>query len=72
MEFEIIEDFLPPPDKLVIRKPKKNGVKVTLSLSSQSVNFFKREAAKRHVPYSAMLQSLLEQYVQGRVERPKK
>jgi hypothetical protein len=35
----IVEDFLPSPDKLVLRE---NNVKVTLSLSQRSVAFFKR------------------------------
>jgi hypothetical protein len=37
----IVEDFLPSPDKLVLRE---ENVKVTLSLSQRSVAFFKRAA----------------------------
>ena len=43
---EIVEDFLPSPDKLVLRE---NNVKVTLSLSQRSVAFFKRAARQRRV-----------------------
>ena len=46
----IVEDFLPPPDRLVLRE---DNVKVTLNLSQRSVAFFKRAARQRHVPYSA-------------------
>jgi len=45
----IVEDFLPPPDRLVLRE---DNVKVTLSLSQRSVAFFKRAARQRRVPIS--------------------
>jgi hypothetical protein len=37
-KFEIVSDFLPPPENLVFRD---EGVKVTLALSKRSVDFFK-------------------------------
>ena len=40
---DVIDDFLPPPDQLVL---KDDGVKVTILLSRKSVEFFKAEAAK--------------------------
>ena len=46
----VIEDFLPAPGDLV---PREENVKVTLSLSRRSLDFFKREAKKRRVPVSA-------------------
>ncbi len=58
-EFEIVEDFLPPPDQLVL---KENGVKVTFTLSRQSVEFFKAHAATTNVPYQRIIQSVLESY----------
>ncbi|MBI4454811.1 MAG: CopG family transcriptional regulator [Acidobacteria bacterium] len=39
----IVPDFLPPPEELVFRE---DAVKVTIALSTRSVEFFKREAAK--------------------------
>jgi hypothetical protein len=48
----VIEDFLPPPDRLV---PREENVMVTLSLSRRSLDFFKREAKKRRVPYQRMI-----------------
>ena len=57
---KIVNDFLPPPDKLVLRD---DGVKVTISLSKRSVDFFKRHAARSKVPYQKMIRSLLDGYV---------
>ena len=57
----VMKDFLPPPDKLVLRE---SNVKVTLSLSQRSVDFFKREAHKRHVPYQRMIRALVDAYAE--------
>ena len=56
-----IKDFLPPPDKLVLRE---TNVKVTLSLSQRSVDFFKRKAAKQRVPYQRMIRALVDAYAE--------
>ena len=56
-----IKDFLPPPDKLVLRE---SNVKVTLSLSQRSVDFFKREAVKQRVPYQRMIRAFLDAYAE--------
>jgi len=55
----IIEDFLPPPEALVARE---DNVKVTLSLSRRSVDFFKRAAKQRRVPYQRMIRALVDTY----------
>jgi predicted DNA binding CopG/RHH family protein len=57
----VIEDFLPPPERLV---PQEQNVKVTLSLSRRSLDFFKREAKKRRVPYQRMIRSLVDMYAE--------
>ena len=57
----VLRDFLPPPDKLVLRE---SNVKVTLSLSSRSVDFFKRAAKKQHVPYQRMIRALVDAYAE--------
>jgi uncharacterized DUF497 family protein len=49
-----VTDFLPLPDQLILRE---DSVKVTLSLSRRSVEFLKREAAKRHVPCQRMIRA---------------
>ena len=45
-----IDDFLPLPSQLV---PKKDTVCVTLSLDRRSVDFFKGDTVKQHIPYPA-------------------
>jgi predicted DNA binding CopG/RHH family protein len=57
----IVEDFLPSPDRLVLRE---ENVKVTLSLSQRSVAFFKRAALKRRVPYQRMIRALVDAYAE--------
>jgi predicted DNA binding CopG/RHH family protein len=57
----VIKDFLPAPDDLVLRE---DNVKVTLSLSRRSLDFFKREAKKRHVPYQRMIRALVDTYAE--------
>jgi hypothetical protein len=62
----VIADFLPPPEDLVFRD---EGVKVTISLSKRSVQFFKREAARHHTQYQRMIRRLLDAYAEHH-ERP--
>lgn len=57
----VIEDFLPSPDALVTRE---ENVKVTLSLSRRSVDFFKRTAKQRRVPYQRMIRALVDAYAE--------
>ena len=45
---DVIPDFLPSPEKLTF---KENTVKITITLSRKSVEFFKQEAEKHHVQY---------------------
>lgn len=56
---QVVEDFLPPPEELVLRD---DAVKVTISLSKRSVDFFKAHAARENVPYQRMIRSLLDSY----------
>ena len=55
----IIKNFLPPPDQLVL---KEDGVKVTISLSKRSVDFFKSHARKSKIPYQRMIRRVLDEY----------
>lgn len=59
---KVVPDFLPSPDELVFRK--EDNVKVTLSLSRASIEFFKREAGKRHTRYQQMIRRLLDVYAE--------
>lgn len=55
----IIEDFLPPPAELV-KKPGKE--KITISIDSDCINFFKAQAKKNHTKYQTMINEVLSQY----------
>jgi predicted DNA binding CopG/RHH family protein len=59
-EVEVVNDFLPTPKDLVLQN---DSVKVTISLSKDSVNFFKFQASKYHTPYQRMIKVLLDEYV---------
>lgn len=54
-------DFLPPPEDLIL---KENTVKVTISLSQSSVEFFKKHAQRQHPPCQAMIRKALDLYVE--------
>lgn len=64
----VIKDFLPPPDGLVLRR---DHVKVTMSLNKSSVDFFKKEARKRHTSYQAMIRRLIDLYAAQYAKRLK-
>jgi hypothetical protein len=57
---QIVKDFLPRPEELVF---KEDNVKVTLSLSRESVDFFKAEAKRNRTQYQKMIRRLLDIYV---------
>ncbi len=59
-DVKVVRDFLPPPEELAF---KDEQVKVTISLSKSSVDFFKREAKKHRTPYQKMIRRLLDLYV---------
>lgn len=64
---EKIADFLPKPEDLVFR-PK--GVKVTITLSEDSLNYFKTQAERLHTPYQRMIRNLIDEYVQHQQKQP--
>jgi predicted DNA binding CopG/RHH family protein len=59
---KIVRDFLPKPEDLVL---KEDNVKVTLSLSKKSLNFFKHEAKRLDTPYQSMIRTLLDKYTEN-------
>jgi predicted DNA binding CopG/RHH family protein len=61
----VVRDFLPAPADLVLRE---DNVKVTLSLSRRSLDFFKREARKRRVPYQRMIRALVDTYAERQAD----
>jgi len=58
-EVEVVADFLPSPEELAF---KEDTVKVTISLSKSSVDFFKNEAKKHDTKYQQMIRRLLDAY----------
>jgi len=56
---KVVTDFLPSPEELVL---KDETVKITISLSKTSVDFFKKEAEKYNTPYQKMIRRLLHEY----------
>ena len=60
-ETKIVRDFLPPPEKLVL---KESNVKITISLSRASVDFFKKEANKHHTSYQKMIRKVIDVYTE--------
>ena len=66
-DLKVVPDFLPRPEDLVFRD---EGVKVTISLSKRSVDFFKSEARKHNTQYQRMIRRLLDAYAEHHAERP--
>lgn len=56
----VIADFLPSPKELAL---KSKNTKVTISLSTESVAYFKEAAEKNHMQYQKMIRQLLDEYV---------
>ena len=56
---KIVRDFLPPPEGLVL---KEEQVKVTISLSKKSVDFFKTVARQNHTSYQKMIRRVIDLY----------
>jgi predicted DNA binding CopG/RHH family protein len=63
-EPRVIRDFLPSPAELAFRD---EDVKITITLSKKSVEFFKSEAAKADTQYQRMIRRLLDAYVEAHV-----
>lgn len=64
-EPRLIKDFLPSPSELTFRD---EDVKITITLSKKSVDFFKSEAAKADTQYQRMIRRLLDAYVQAHAD----
>jgi predicted DNA binding CopG/RHH family protein len=58
-KLQVVRDFLPRPEELAF---KQESVKVTMTLSKSSVEFFKRVAHKYHTPYQKMIRTLIDAY----------
>ena len=71
-ELKVISDLLPSPEELAFRD---DTVKVTISLSRSSIDFFKREAKKHKTQHQKMIRRLLVSYTaaheQSLTKRPR-
>lgn len=66
---KVVSDFLPSPDELAF---KEDTVKITITLSKESVEFFKQEAKRHHVQYQKMIRRLLDAYTRAHKQPAKK
>ncbi|MCY3752085.1 MAG: CopG family transcriptional regulator [Gammaproteobacteria bacterium] len=62
-DFRQVVDFLPSPEEL---KLKSETTKITISLSSESLAYFKEVARANHIQYQKMIRQLLDDYVARR------
>jgi predicted DNA binding CopG/RHH family protein len=65
-EGKIVADFLPSPAELARKEPK---VKITITLNTGSVDFFKKYAQKNNIKYQTMINEVLDKYVQKYKEK---
>ena len=54
-----VGDFLPSPKELAL---KDDTIKITISLTKRSVEFFKKEAELHETQYQKMIRNLLDEY----------
>jgi predicted DNA binding CopG/RHH family protein len=59
-DIKLVSDFLPSPEELALRN---KNTKITISLSSESITYFKDAAKKNHMQYQKMIRQLLDEYV---------
>ena len=64
---KVIQHFLPSPEELAFRD---EDLKVTITLSKKSVDFFKSAAAKSDTQYQRMIRRLLDAYVDAHTSLP--
>ena len=62
---KVIHDFLPSPEELAFRE---RDVKITITLSQHSVDFFKGAAARTNTQYQRMIRKLLDAYVEAHAD----
>ena len=60
IEARVVSDFLPSPENLILKEKKK---RVTLTLTQNSLDFFKSAAKKHKASYQGMIRRLVDYYV---------
>jgi hypothetical protein len=58
---EVVPDFLLAPEQLVVNE---EDVKITISLSRRSIDFFKAAAERNRTSYQRMIRRLLDTYAE--------
>ncbi len=58
-QVRVVTDFLPSPEELAF---KEENVKITISLSKASLDFFKGQAQMHKTAYQKMIRNLLDAY----------
>ncbi len=58
-KLKVVKDFLPPPEQLILKEDK---VKITISLSKSSLDFFKKQAGKHRTSYQKMIRRVIDFY----------
>jgi hypothetical protein len=58
-ELKVVRDFLPSPGELIL---KEDQVKITISLSKSSIEFFKEQAKKHRTSYQKMIRRVVDFY----------
>lgn len=66
-KIKLINDFLPSPAELVL---KEETIKITLALTKESVDFFKKMAKEQHTHYQTMIRNLLDKYTEHYMLEP--
>ena len=65
-DLKLVTDFLPSPEELAL---KSENTKITISLSSESVAYFKEVAKNHHLQYQKIIRELLDEYVANQKRR---
>jgi len=65
-KLRIVPDFLPSPEELAV---KNKSTKITITLSAESVAYFKETAKKNQMQYQKMIRQLLDEYVAHQKDR---
>ncbi len=64
-ELEVVkDDFLPSAAELAARAKRNTKVKITITLESASIDYFKQVAQEQNISYQKMIRMLLDEYVQ--------
>ena len=65
-EVAFVTDFLPSPREL---KERNENVKITISLSKRSIDYFKKAASMNDLQYQKLIRQLLDDYVAHQEKR---